>query len=128
MSDEIEFPGPKKKPYKIGSVRTIDLATGEVTEEKRDSMMMLPPSPDVCQECAADHPHDQPHNQQSLYYQYSFHARHGRWPTWTDAMAHCPFAVQDAWRPLLRATMARMGLSIPEDLKEDDRDATTSPG
>lgn len=29
---------------------------------------LLPPRPDVCQECAVDHAADQPHNAQSLFY------------------------------------------------------------
>jgi hypothetical protein len=58
---------------------------------------MLPPKPGVCQECAVDHKPDQPHNQQSLYYQMAFFADHNRYPTWKDAMAHCTPELQEKW-------------------------------
>lgn len=69
-------------------------------------MMLLPCSPDVCQYCAVDHPPGQPHNAQSLYYQYHFYGRHGRWPTWADAVAHCEPAVRAAWELALRRKKA----------------------
>ena len=58
---------------------------------------LLPPKPGVCQECAVGHASDQPHNQQSLFYQYAFYGVHGRWPKWADAMAHCPEDVKVLW-------------------------------
>ena len=58
---------------------------------------MLPAKPGVCPECAVDHPEGSPHNRQSLCYQYFFYNIHGRWPTWTDAMAHCDDATKAAW-------------------------------
>ena len=58
---------------------------------------MLPAAPDKCQECAVNHPPDQPHNAQSLFYQYAFYAKHQRWPNWLDAMAHCPDGVKALW-------------------------------
>lgn len=63
---------------------------------------LLPCAPDVCQECAVDHEPWQAHNQQSLYYQYHFYAKHGRWPTWEDAIAHCAPDIQDYWRKYLK--------------------------
>jgi hypothetical protein len=59
---------------------------------------LLPPPPDACQVCAKDHPEDQPHNQQSLYYQMDFLNKNGRYPTWQDAMSHCAPEVQRLWR------------------------------
>jgi len=50
-----------------------------------------------CPECAVVHDAEQPHNQQSLFYQYSFREKHGRWPTWADAMAHCSPEVKAFW-------------------------------
>ena len=44
----------------------------------------------TCPECAVKHDPEQPHNRDSLAYQYKFYDQHGRWPTWSDAMAHCP--------------------------------------
>lgn len=68
--------------------------------------MLLPPAPDKCPICAVDHPADQPHDAQSLYYQYRFRAVRGRWPTWADAIAHCTADVQAAWREQLTACNA----------------------
>lgn len=61
------------------------------------AMKLLPCAPNVCQECATDHAAGEPHNQQSLYYQYHFRAQHGRWPTWKDAMAHCSDLMKSDW-------------------------------
>ena len=66
------------------------------------SLMLLPPAPDVCQECAVKHDPKMPHDQQSLYYQYAFYARHGRWPTWADAMDHCTEEVKSVWTEALK--------------------------
>ncbi len=66
-------------------------------------MQLLPCAKDVCQECAVDHAPEQPHNQQSIYYQYKFYFAQGRWPTWKDALAHCDEATQKAWESALRS-------------------------
>lgn len=71
---------------------------------------MLPPSPDVCSQCACDHEPEIPHNQQSLHYQYAFYAEHDRWPTWADAMAHCDEETQRSWRAALRGH----GVEVPD--------------
>ena len=63
---------------------------------------LMPCAPDVCQECAVKHDPSQPHNQQSLYYQYHFYAEHGRWATWADAMAHCSDYIRTIWTEELR--------------------------
>lgn len=63
---------------------------------------LLPCAKDVCQECAVKHDPSQPHNQQSLHYQYKFYGDHGRWPTWTDAMAHCSPEIKATWTHELR--------------------------
>ena len=62
-----------------------------------ESMRMLPPKPGVCPECAVGHRPDQPHNPESLYYQMRFRQKHGRFPTWADAMAHCDAHVKKMW-------------------------------
>lgn len=72
----------------------------------RGSMTLLPPAPDVCQSCAVDHEPEQPHNQQSLYYQYWFYGQFGRWPTWHDAMSHCPDEIKAHWVRELKAAGA----------------------
>lgn len=68
-----------------------------------EGMMLLRPDPNVCQKCAVDHDPEQPHNQQSLYWQYWFYGKNGRWPTWEDAMAHCTDEVKQYWIDALRA-------------------------
>ena len=70
--------------------------------ERKAKFMILPPDPGVCQECAVDHDPAQPHNRDSLHYQYSFYAKHGRWPTWADAMSHCTQEVKDMWTTALK--------------------------
>ena len=64
--------------------------------------MLLPPPEGTCPECAVKHEAEMPHNQQSLYYQYYFCNKHGRWPTWQDAMAHCTDEVKAAWTEALK--------------------------
>lgn len=88
-------------------------------------LQMLPPAPHLCQCCAVDHPEKQPHNAQSLYYQYWFAASNHRKPTWADAMAHCTEEVKAPWL----AQFAKCGIDIDSpnltgDLESaDDRDA-----
>lgn len=105
---------------KLGKVQIVDVETGKVISEKQNAMSLLPPTGNVCQECAVDHAWDQPHNQQSLYYQYHFYSMHGRWPTWTDAMAHCCPEVKAQWREELVRLMTRKGVRIPADLEEEN--------
>lgn len=69
----------------------------EIQEIPMSSMILLPPRPDVCQECAVDHDPRLPHNQQSLYYQMKFKMGHGRGATWNDAMAHCTDDIKERW-------------------------------
>lgn len=108
------------KPKKIGTVETVDAESGQVIEVKRNAMTMLPPQGDVCQACAVKHDHDQPHNQQSLYWQYHFYSMHDRWPTWTDAMAHCTPEVKTHWRRELPIVMKAAGVKVPADLLDDN--------
>lgn len=70
---------------------------------------LLPARPGTCPECAIVHDQTQPHNQQSLYYQYHFYADNNRWPTWDDAMAHCTKEVQDIWKQELK----KAGVAVP---------------
>ena len=69
---------------------------------------LMPAKPGTCPECAVKHEPTQPHNQQSLYYQYHFYADNNRWPTWEDAMAHCTEEVKAVWIKEL----ARYGVSV----------------
>ena len=72
------------------------------SNEKATNWMLLPPAKDVCQECAVKHKPEEPHDATSLYYQYSFHAKHGRWPGWLDAMSHCSEEMKAAWTKELK--------------------------
>jgi hypothetical protein len=65
------------------------------------SGFLLPPAPDLCQECAWKHEPDQPHNKQIMFYQLNFLNKNGRYPTWKDAVAHCASEVQRLWREQL---------------------------
>jgi len=58
---------------------------------------LMPAKQGTCQECAVDHAPEQPHNQQSLFYQYKFYNENGRWPTWADALLHCPEDIKQLW-------------------------------
>ena len=62
-----------------------------------------------CPECAVVHPPEMPHNQQSLFWQYSFREKHGRWPTWADALAHCTPEMRASWV----AALAEQGVVVP---------------
>lgn len=63
---------------------------------------LMPPAEDVCQKCAIKHDPAMPHNNDSLYWQYYFYSRNGRWPVWKDALAHCSLEVQEAWKAALQ--------------------------
>jgi hypothetical protein len=69
--------------------------------DKEATWTLMPPPPDTCSQCAVKHAPEDPHDAQSLYYQYAFHAEHDRWPTWADALEHCAPEVQEAWRKAL---------------------------
>ncbi len=74
----------------------------ETNLKKVGAFKLLPPKPYVCQVCATKHPPAQPHNQQSLYYQYYFYADHHRFPRWEDAMAHCSDEIKQRWIAALK--------------------------
>lgn len=86
-----------------GTVKVVDTATGAVVEEKPSGMMLMPAREGTCPECAVTHNPELPHNADSLFYQMQFHAAHGRWPTWSDALAHCSPQMRAAWERELRA-------------------------
>jgi len=66
--------------------------------DERHGMTLIGNTPEgICPICATKHEKVQPHNQQSLAYQYKFYDKHGRWPTWKDAMEHCPEEIKEFW-------------------------------
>lgn len=70
------------------------------------SVMLLQPSKDACPVCGVAHPPEAPHNCQSLYYQQRFYGLRKRWPTWSDAVAHCTPEVQAFWKQELTLLQA----------------------
>lgn len=70
----------------------------------------------TCEECAVKHDPSQPHNQQSLVYQYNFYDKHGLWPKWEDAMAHCSDAVKAFWKKALQ----EKGVKFPDENQNND--------
>lgn len=79
-----------------------------MTESHLKPLTLLPPKPGVCQECAVDHPPEYPHNKQSIFYQYSFYNKHGRWPTWKDAMEYCDEETREKWSKALTDRGAKL--------------------
>lgn len=73
-------------------------------EKTKDTggLALLPPASDTCQECATKHDPHHPHNRESLYYQMAFKIKHGRWPTWDDAMTHCSEDTKELWKKELK--------------------------
>lgn len=66
-------------------------------KEKHGITMLDTPPKGTCPLCAVKHDPEQPHNRDSLTYQYKFYDLNGRWPTWKDAMAHCPDDIKKLW-------------------------------
>ena len=73
---------------------------------------LLPAAVGTCPLCATKHHPEQPHNQQSLFFQMRFHGLHGRWPTWADAIAHCDDDMRRVWT---KALNDRAAWSEPAD-------------
>jgi hypothetical protein len=81
----------------------------EFRREPGGKMFMLTNTPDgTCPDCAVAHDPEQPHNQRSLTYLYKFYYKHGRWPSWADAMAHCTKEIKDQWI----AELAECGIEV----------------
>ena len=110
--------GKNSKLFTVGSTEVVDVESGESVPVEGGGFKMLPGPPGTCPWCHVAHDPTQPHNQQSLPYQMKFHQLHGRWPTWTDAMAHCEPEVKAHWRKNLVIQMKAHGMEIPDDLKE----------
>lgn len=100
------------EPIKIPTRKTVvDTETGAVIEETTAHFTLMPvEDPHACPDCGRRHEPGQPHDAQSLHYQYTVYGRTGRWPTWKDAIAHCDEATRQVWEDELR----RLG-HWPED-------------
>lgn len=69
----------------------------------------------ICDICATAHEPSQPHNAQSMFYKYSFYDKHGVWPTWADAIAHCDKKTKDHWKKELTRLGQRIGRKTRSD-------------
>lgn len=69
---------------------------------------LLPPPRDACQMCAVKHVPEQAHDANSLFYQYWFKKHYNRWPTWKDAIKHCPPDIKKFWKEELK----KHGISV----------------
>lgn len=65
--------------------------------KEKTGMTLLGTPEGTCRECGVRHDPELPHNKHSLAYQYNFFDKHGRWPTWSDAMAHCSEEIKEMW-------------------------------
>ena len=68
-----------------------------------EGFTLLPAKSGTCPTCATKHEQHEPHNQQSLFYQYRFYSQRGRWPTWKDAIEHCPEDIKRVTEDYLRS-------------------------
>ena len=79
----------RKNDKKRCFMRTIEAALDESMNEQ-------------CEECHTYHNPLLPHDPTNPYYKESFFKKYGRYPTWNDAMEHCPAAVQVMVRRALK--------------------------
>lgn len=78
--------------------------------EGMDEIRITAPTPGTCPICATKHDKHEPHDKGSLYYQNWFYKKHGRFPTWEDAMDHCDEKVKAKCRKKLN----RRGITLKE--------------
>lgn len=88
-------------------------------KEKYGMMMLGSTPPGTCPMCAVAHDSEQPHNIQSLTYQYKFYDQHGRWPTWADAMNHCSNEIKAYWTEELEKRGVDIG-RVHETTSQED--------
>jgi len=76
-------------------------------KDKHDLRLInnIPATPGMCMTCGTEHEPELPHNRQSLFYQYKFYDKYGRWPTWNDAMEHCSDEIKALWKEVLELVM-----------------------
>ena len=82
-----------------------------------DQIKILPKRPGRCPVCGAAHDPKEPHERDSLRYMVGFYRKHGRWPTWADAMAHC----SEEKKALSRAALLKKGVPAEEFEQDDGR-------
>ena len=80
--------------------------------ELREGRLSIPaPKEGACPVCGEIHGRGEPHNSNSRLYQHRFRKKHGRYPTWEDAMGHCSFTVKKRFCERLK----RHGVEIDVD-------------
>ena len=91
---------------------TVNMSTGETEKTEVAHMTLLPcdTSKGQCAYCAAVHLPNEPHNAQSLYYQYRIYGERGIWPNWGNAMEHCDGATRQRWK----AELVSRGVTIDQ--------------
>ena len=100
------------------------MAKKELKQVQMTGFALLPCKQDGrCQVCATHHDPELPHNQPSMYYQYSFYSKHGRWPTWNDAMEHCTEDVKRITREVLRNN----GIEVSKEMSVKEKIPETVP-
>jgi len=90
---EVDVP----RPFDPDEVRGPGEAEVEFIEIPASSMSILPPRPDVCQVCAAEHAPGEPHTPNSLYWQTRRNMEGLPLATWEDALVDCTEPVRESW-------------------------------
>jgi hypothetical protein len=111
------YPGGTSIPIPIQVMKRGKRGQPELVEERMANFTLMPAKEGTCPECATVHPADYPHNQQSIYWQYHFYGRNGRFPTWADAMAHCTDEMKAFWKKAL----ADRGVKVEEDKPDEGK-------
>lgn len=93
----------EQRPCIVELPPTVKAAGDPRPKDATWTLMPIDTSHGECSQCGRLHEPDQPHDAQSLAYQYAFYAEHDRWPTWADALAHCDPEIQNLWKQELRA-------------------------
>lgn len=79
----------------------------------RSRLNFIKARPGACPECNADHHVSQAHRWGSDFYMNGFFDKHGVYPTWGDALAHCREDVRMNWEQVLLAQGVTADEMIP---------------
>ncbi len=80
--------------------------------KKKERAPSIKAPPSTCRVCATEHPMDFPHNKESMFYQRAFFQKHGRHPTWADAVAHCQEPLKSQWLAALQGVCGGVGYGL----------------
>lgn len=76
----------------------------------------------ACPECGAIHHPSQPHKWGEEFYMHDFFEKHGVYPSWGDALAHCREDVRNNWRGILLEAGVTSDQLVPNKPKEYEHD------